>query len=96
MPSGSFTQLNTPSLSFGIPKFSVLINSRDRLPILYRCLESVLTQDYPDLEILVLDDASTRYHLGDRLSAVFKDPRLHCFRVETPLGVAGGRNFLMQ
>ncbi|RME76507.1 MAG: glycosyltransferase, partial [Chloroflexi bacterium] len=60
------------------------------------CLQSVLTQDYPDLEILVLDDASTRYHLCDRLSAIFKDPRLHCFRVETPLGVAGGRNFLMQ
>jgi len=77
-------------------KVSILIGSRDRVEVLTRCLESVLTQDYDSLEILVLDDNSSRYHLDELLAAKFQDARLRYFRSDKSLGVAGGRNFLMQ
>ena len=77
-------------------KVSVLIGSRDRLDVLLRCLESVLKQRYPTFEVLILDDNSSRYCLAEEITARFQDERLRCFRSETPLGVAGGRNFLME
>jgi GT2 family glycosyltransferase len=48
------------------------------------------------MEVLVLDDHSTLYNLADLLAAQFPDKRLRCFRSDEPLGVAGGRNFLMR
>lgn len=38
--------------------FYVLIRSWQALPFLYRCIESSLSQDYPDYQILFIDDAS--------------------------------------
>ena len=77
-------------------KVSVLIGSRNRPEALHRCLTSILNQDYADLQILVLDDNSDQMRLDEIVRAAFPDPRLHCFRSEQPLGVAAGRNFLMQ
>lgn len=76
-------------------KVSVLIGTRDRINVLTRCLHSVLAQDYPALEVIVLDDASSQYRLADLLRAEFTDPRLCCLRVDESLGVAGGRNRLL-
>lgn len=76
-------------------KVSVLIGSRNRLSVLIRCLESVLCQNYSDLEILVLDDASDEVDLCQELMERFSDPRLRCLRSDVQLGVAGGRNRLM-
>jgi GT2 family glycosyltransferase len=76
-------------------KISILINSRNRFEVLARCLRRALTQDYPDFEVLVLDDFSTT-PLAGLIAAEFTDSRLRCFRSEQALGVAGGRNFLMQ
>ncbi|MCB0210940.1 MAG: glycosyltransferase family 2 protein [Anaerolineae bacterium] len=77
-------------------KVSVLVGSRNRPDVLRRCVATALNQDYSDLQILVLDDHSDRYRLDEIIQAEFHDPRLRCFRSEQPLGVAGGRNFLMQ
>lgn len=76
-------------------KVSVLIGSRNRPNVLFRCLESVLCQDYSDLEILVLDDASDQVDLCRVLMEHFNDPRLRCLRSDVQLGVAGGRTQLM-
>lgn len=77
-------------------KVSVLINSRNRLQSLSQCLKSVFSQNYPDYEIIVLDDASDGVDLCKVLSKAFKCPYLHCFRSDTQLGVAGSRNLLMR
>jgi len=77
-------------------KVSILIGSRDRPKALIRCLESVMKQDYRPMEVLVLDDNSNGYQLNELLASTFQDPRLRYFRTHTSLGVAGGRNFLMQ
>lgn len=74
----------------------MLIASRDRINVLALCVQSVLSQTYHPLEIVVLDDGSRQYHLANLLSAQFDDPRLRCLRVEESLGVAGARNLLMQ
>jgi len=78
------------------PLVSVLIGSRDRPVSVIRCLHSVFSQDYHNLEVLVLDDNSSRYRLDELLASVFRDRRLRCFRSDISLGVASGRNFLMQ
>lgn len=77
-------------------KVSLLIGSRNRPDVLNRCLQSALAQDHTPLEILVLDDASDQLRLDELIAAKFQDRRLCCFRTERSLGVAGGRNFLMQ
>lgn len=77
-------------------KVSVLIGSRNRPQMLIRCLESVLSQDYPVLEVIVLDDASESMELCPFLASRFPDPRLRCIRSEKNLGVAAGRNRLME
>ncbi|MCB9076456.1 MAG: glycosyltransferase [Anaerolineaceae bacterium] len=77
-------------------KLSVLIGSRDRIDVLLRCLDHVLQQRCPSFEVLILDDNSSRYCLAEQITARFQDDRLRCFRSKTALGVAGGRNFLMQ
>lgn len=75
-------------------KVSVVIGSRNRPETLCRCLESVLKQDYPDFEVLVLDDASDEVDLCQVIRERFDDPRLRCLRSDVQLGVAGGRNRL--
>jgi chlorobactene glucosyltransferase len=40
------------------PRVSVLVPARDEAETVGACVESLLTQDYPDFEVLVLDDGS--------------------------------------
>ncbi len=77
------------------PRISVLIGTRNRPEVLKRCLRSILEQDYINFEVLVLDDASDSLSVCD-LIREFKDSRIRCFRAHAPLGVAGGRNRLME
>lgn len=79
-----------------IMKISVLINSKDRPQVLARCLDSVLSQVYTSFEVRVLDDGSTGCRLVDELAPQFSDERLYFTRVAESLGVARGRNLLMQ
>jgi len=42
-----------------LPKFSMVVPSLNQGPFLGRCLESLILQGYPDLEVLVVDGGST-------------------------------------
>ncbi|RLC94911.1 MAG: hypothetical protein DRI40_06900, partial [Chloroflexi bacterium] len=42
-----------------LPFVSVLVPARNEESDIVQCLESLCKQDYPDYEILVLDDSST-------------------------------------
>src|SRR5215475_284260 len=47
------------------PLVSILVPARDEEPRLPRCLDSLLAQDYANLEIIVLDD-----HSSDRTAEI--------------------------
>lgn len=55
-------------------RVSILVPARDEEAVIDRLLDTLLAQDHPDLEILVVDDASTD-RTGERLRAR-SDPRL--------------------
>ena len=76
-------------------KISVLIGSRNRPDVLKRCLESVAMQTYTDMEIVVLDDASS-----PPLDRILIEKRggnhpIRCIRADKQLGLAGVRNRLL-
>ena len=77
-------------------KVSVLIGSRNRPAPIIKCINSIITQDYEPIEILILDDNSDLCDLRETIANNFNDERLSCFRSDIGLGVAGGRNLLMQ
>lgn len=59
------------------PFVSVIVPARNEESVIERCLTSLLTQDYADYEVLVVDDQSTdaTAAIVRRLAAA--DPRLH-------------------
>jgi chlorobactene glucosyltransferase len=72
------------------PAVSIIIPARDEAENIGRCLESLLTQDYPDYEIIVLDDGSSD-GTGDIVSKLAAShPQLRLMRGEPlPAGWAG-------
>ena len=58
------------------PLVSVLIGTRNRPQPLLRCLNSILSQNYPKLEVLVLDDCSQEYNICAELIEQIDDWRL--------------------
>jgi glycosyltransferase involved in cell wall biosynthesis len=42
-----------------MPKVSVIIPTYNRLPMLKEAVDSVLAQDFEDMELMVVDDGST-------------------------------------
>jgi glycosyltransferase involved in cell wall biosynthesis len=76
-------------------KVSVIIGSRNRIETLLKFLPWTLAQDYPDFEVLILDDASDQPYTSQISPTLLNHPHIKWFRSETPLGVGGGRNYLM-
>jgi chlorobactene glucosyltransferase len=76
--AGQFAPLETSSA----PLVSILIPARDEEIHIGRCVRSVLAQDHPAFEVLVLDDRSS-----DRTAAIVDeiaagDPRVRCIAGE--------------
>lgn len=61
----------------GAPRVSILVPARNEESCIRACIESLLAQDYPDLELIVLDDQSTDAtpHLLDELG--LRSGKLH-------------------
>ncbi|MBC7227450.1 MAG: glycosyltransferase [Thermoflexales bacterium] len=52
-------RLGTYPLPARFPRVSILLPARNEEAVIADCVRSLLAQDYPDLEVLVLDDGST-------------------------------------
>jgi glycosyltransferase involved in cell wall biosynthesis len=76
-----------------MPKVSVLISTFNRTDYLRMALDSALAQDYPDFEIVILDDGSTD-NTADVISE-YSDPRIH-YHWQPNQGVARTYNRLME
>ena len=72
------------------PLVSVIIPVFNRAELIERTIDSVLTQSYRNIEIIIVDDAST----DDTLSVVKKidDPRIKCIPLEQNSGPSTARN----
>lgn len=70
---------------------SVILPTHNRAALLPRAVESVLAQSHRDLELVIVDDASTddTPRVLERYRA---DPRVRIVRAERNLGGAGARN----
>ena len=79
------------------PLISVCVPARNEARNIRRCVDALLAQDYPNFEVIVLDDRSTdgTAKMLDELSHV--DDRLKVINgVELPLGWAGKPHALLQ
>ncbi len=73
-----------------VPAIAVVMPVYNRAAVVRRAIESVLTQDFPDFELIVVDDGST-----DDTPAVVQsidDPRLRFMRLPANAGGNAARN----
>jgi glycosyltransferase involved in cell wall biosynthesis len=72
------------------PKVSVILPTHNRARLLIRSLESVLSQSFNDIEVIVIENACSdaTAELLDRVS----DPRIRRLRLESKCGASAARN----
>ncbi len=76
------------------PQVSVVIPTYNRAALLPRAIRSVLSQTFPDIECIVVDDGSTDHTAA--LVEGFQDPRLRFLRLSVNRGVGHARNVGIQ
>jgi glycosyltransferase involved in cell wall biosynthesis len=70
-------------------RFSIIVPTYNRQRILRRCLKAVTSQEYPDYEVIVVDDASGD---GTREMVEREYPDVRYFQQKTNQGPAAARN----
>lgn len=72
------------------PKISVIIITYNRANLLSKAITSVLNQSYQNLELIIIDDASTDN--TELLVKNFTDNRIKYYKNDSNLGIAKSRN----
>ena len=72
-------------------KFSVLLPTRNGGKYLKSCIESVLSQDYKDMELIVFDNANTD-NTVDVVNSYSNDKRLKYYRTDSVVSVTDNWN----
>ena len=70
------------------PKISVCIPVYNREKYIAQCIESVLAQDYENIEIIISDNCSTDRTV-EIINGYLKDKRIRFYRNETNIGIVG-------
>jgi glycosyltransferase involved in cell wall biosynthesis len=73
-----------------VPEVSVCMPVFNGGRFLREAIESVLSQDWADFELIIVDDAST--DTGPDIASSFNDPRLRLYRNEVTAGMPGNWN----
>lgn len=74
---------------------TVLIPTFQRAEKLVRAIQSVLNQEYADLEIIVCGNASTDYTRMVVKTLIDKDKRIKYYRHKKNIGMNGNFNFMI-
>src|SRR5919108_718518 len=77
-----------------LPKLSVVVPARNEQKYIGRCVNSLLAQNYPDIEILVVDDNSSDM-TSDILNSI-KDPKLRVVCIKRLPGGWAGKTWACQ
>lgn len=76
------------------PLASLMIPTRDRVDLLKLCIGSILEKtDYPNFEILVLDNGSVESETLDYFAEIKRDPRVRVLRYDRPFNYSAINNF---
>ncbi|RYZ74626.1 MAG: glycosyltransferase family 2 protein [Lysobacteraceae bacterium] len=76
------------------PFVSLIIPTRDKVELLRVCVESILARtDYPDYEILVVDNQSSEQSALDYLDSLQSQPRVRVLRYDAPFNFSAINNF---
>ena len=75
-----------------LPLISVYMPTFNRVNMAIRAIESVLAQDYPNIELLVVDDASTDETWPVLTNKYINDDRIRFFRQSKGQGACAARN----
>ncbi len=75
-----------------MPQVSVVVTAHDRADLLERALASVRAQTVGDLQVLVVDDASSDHTPEVCARHAAQDDRVEVVRLDTNVGVARARN----
>ena len=78
-----------------MPKLSIIIPVQNEEPSLKRCLDSILSQSFKDLEIICVDDASTDASADILQEYVNREPRVHASAFERRLGTVLARKLAL-
>jgi len=75
------------------PGVSIIVPARNEERSLGRCLDSLLAQDYPDFELIVVDDQSTDCTADLIASRTNQDSRIRSLRVTSLPDGWTGKNY---
>jgi len=74
------------------PKISVIVPIYKCEQYVGKCLDSILSQTFPDFEVICVDDCSPDRSVEIVDSYIRRDPRIKLLRHERNLGLGGARN----
>ena len=78
-----------------MPKLSIIVPVRNEQSSLKRCLDSILSQSYKDLEIICVDDASSDGSDDILQDYVNREPRVHATAFQRHLGTVLARKLAL-
>ena len=78
-----------------MPKLSVIIPVHNEEPSLRRCIDSILSQSFRDLEIICIDDASSDGSTEILQDYVNREPRVHATAFQRRLGTVLARKLAL-
>lgn len=74
------------------PQVEVLLIARNEESLIRRAIDSILAQDYPNLRVTLVDDASSDATPTIMVQYAQDDPRVRVFINSRPLGLAASKN----
>lgn len=75
------------------PRVSLIVPTRDRLSLLKPCIEDLLNKtDYPDVEVIIVDNGSTEPETLAFLAAIAAHPKVRVLRIEGPFNFSALNN----
>jgi glycosyltransferase involved in cell wall biosynthesis len=83
-------------MSRGAPLVSVYLPTRNRSALLRQAIESVLGQQHREIELIVVDDASTDDTPSLLRELATLDQRVRCLRLEEAKGAPAARNLAIR
>ena len=75
------------------PLISIIIPSKDQANTLRTCLDSILAENYPNLEILILENGSTDTETFQLYEKLKQDPRFNIINWSLPFNYAAINNY---